>query len=78
MNIKDDGAEERDGRGDGDEEQGVEDAVGEDLRGLKDGVGTIDGEEEGAKDSVKGEHAEEESCEFGEFEERALEDFYGW
>jgi len=41
---------------------------------LEDGTGVFDGEEEGAKDSVEAEYAEEKSCELGEFYQRALND----
>ena len=44
---------------------------------MKDGTGIFDGEEEGAKDSVEAEDTEEKRGEFGEFDQRALEDF-GW
>ena len=74
--AKDDCAQERDRSRDDDEHEAVEKAVGEDLGGLKDdGMRVFEGEEEGAEDSVKGEHAEEKSCEFSEFEQCALEDF---
>ena len=65
--TEDDTAEEGDGGGEGDEEKRVENAVGEDLGWLEDGVGVFDGEEEGAEDDVEREHAEKKSAEFGEF-----------
>ncbi len=76
--AEDDASEQGDGGGDGDEEEGVEEMAGEDLRRLEDGVGGLYGEEERAEDDVEREHAEEEGSELGEFEEGALEDFAGW
>ena len=72
--AEDEAAEKGDGSGEGDEEEHLEKPVGEDLGWLEDGLGVFDGEEEGAKDSVEAEHAEEKSCEFGKFEQRALDD----
>ena len=40
-------------------------------------MGVFDGEEEGAEDDVEGEHAEEKSPEFGEFDEGALKHLEG-
>ena len=48
--------------------------MGKDLGCLKDRQGVFDGEEEGAKDSVEAEYAEEKSCEFGKFDQRTLDD----
>ncbi len=75
--AEDDAAEEGDHGGDGDKEEAVEEAVGEDLRRLEDGVRVFDGEEQGAEDDVEREHAEEKRSEFGEFQERAGKDFGG-
>jgi hypothetical protein len=72
--AEDDSAEEGDDGGEREEEERVEDPAGKDLGDLEDGLGVFDGEEESAKDSVKAEHAEEEGCEFGKFDQSALDD----
>jgi hypothetical protein len=73
--AEDDSAEKGDGGGEGDEEEHLEKPVGKDLGWLEDGLGVFDGEEEGAKDRIEAEHAEEKSSQFGKFQQRALDDF---
>ena len=72
--AEDDCAEKGDSGGEGDEEEHLKKPVGKDLGWLEDGLGVFDGEEESAEDSVEAEHAEEKSCEFGKFDQRALYD----
>ena len=62
--AEDDSAEKGDGGRERDEQKRVEDPVGKDLGCLEDRQRVFDGEEEGAKDSVEAEDAEEKSCEF--------------
>jgi len=69
--AEDDAAYERDGGGEREEPESVNNSVVQGLVGLKDDLRVLDREEEGVEEGVEGEQTEEKSDGFGEFEQHA-------
>ena len=69
--AKDEAANETDSSGEYEEEERVDDSVPYCLVRLEEELRVFKGEEDGVKDSVEGEQAEEKSDGFGEFEQHA-------
>jgi hypothetical protein len=69
--AEDEGTHEGDAGGEGQEKDGVDDAIADGLVGLEEELGVFGGEEDGVEDSEEGEEAEDEGYGFCEFEQHA-------